>query len=83
MTGQIIALHPLELEVSAEDCIATMSAAMMEPVFALAMQLEANFKSEGLPSSRKVRVTVHTSEALTAALAAEGSFDLIVEYDDE
>lgn len=83
MTGQIIALHPVEFEVSTEDCTKAMSVALMEPVFALALQMEAKFKNEGLPSWRKVRVTVHASEALTAALAAEDAFDLIVEYDDE
>jgi hypothetical protein len=81
MAGQIIALHPVEFEVSTEDCIAALSSAMMEPVFALAALMEAKFQSDGLPRWRKVRVTVHASEALTAALRAEGAFDLIVEYD--
>lgn len=79
--ADIIALHPIEFRVQVEDCTQAMVTAMMAPVLSLAEKVQALAKAEGMPEWRTVRVTVHTSEALTEALAAEGAFDLIVEYD--
>lgn len=82
MTDKVIALRPVELSVSTEDCTSAMATAMMAPIFALAEKLRADFEANGMPKARYIHVTVHTSEALTAALQSEDAFDLIVEFNE-
>lgn len=82
MTARIIALRPVEIQVATDDCVQSLTTAMMSPVFAFAEHLQAGCQAEGMPKWRTVRITVHTSEALTKALLAEDAFDLIIEYDE-
>ncbi len=81
MSSQIIALHPVEIEVDAEQALGELSGYLMAPVFAIAENAQASIKAGALPFFRKAHVTVHLSETLIAALQAEGAFDLIVRYD--
>lgn len=79
--ARIIALRPIEFEVSTDAAIDELTRAMMSPVFALAEDLQARFQAEGLPSFRKVRVTVAVSPALRAVLNASDAFTLTIEHD--
>lgn len=81
--GTVIGLRPVDFEVETDGAVQEMSSCMMAPVFAMAEAFKAQFEAEGLPKWRKVRITVHVSEQLRAALDAADAFDLIVSYDDE
>lgn len=79
--GNLFAIRSVELTVEPEAATAEFVAAMMAPIDELIAELEAAFKTEGLPKWRKVRVTPSLSDTLRALLKAEGAFHLKIEYD--
>jgi hypothetical protein len=76
----IVALRPLDCELCCRDAIDQMTGPMMAAVFQVTGEIDQSLRATGLPSQRRLRVTVDLTEKLAELLHAGEAFDIRVEW---